>query len=211
MKILYSYGGKIIPRRSDGKLRYVGGHTRVLSVDRSIRFSELMAKFEESCGSSVRLKFKLPSEDLDVLVSITCDEDLVSMIDEYDRFSSSTHKDVKIRAVLFSLKPLKKISPVSSAEDLCSTDSSVDYSPSASPSYAAAGFCSPKPSAATAPCRCGGRNSPSTFVIPVQKDASKVWYHPGFQQGSRPVHIYRCYEQGSTRHMKVVPHWNHCQ
>ena len=39
LKFLYSYGGKIVPRRTDGKLRYVGGHTRVLSVDRSISYA----------------------------------------------------------------------------------------------------------------------------------------------------------------------------
>ncbi|GMH26095.1 hypothetical protein Nepgr_027938 [Nepenthes gracilis] len=38
IKILCSYGGKIIPRYPDGKLRYFGGHTRVLAVDRSVSF-----------------------------------------------------------------------------------------------------------------------------------------------------------------------------
>lgn len=39
IKFLCSYGGKILPRYPDGKLRYVGGHTRVLAVDRSLPFS----------------------------------------------------------------------------------------------------------------------------------------------------------------------------
>lgn len=39
IKFLCSYGGKILPRYPDGKLRYVGGHTRLLAVDRSISFS----------------------------------------------------------------------------------------------------------------------------------------------------------------------------
>jgi hypothetical protein len=39
VKFLCSYGGKILPRYPDGVLRYQGGHTRVLSVDRSISFS----------------------------------------------------------------------------------------------------------------------------------------------------------------------------
>lgn len=38
VKFLYSYGGKILPRSTDGKLRYVGGLTRVLAVDRSVSF-----------------------------------------------------------------------------------------------------------------------------------------------------------------------------
>lgn len=39
LKFLCSYGGKILPRQSDGKLRYVAGVTRVLSVDCSISFA----------------------------------------------------------------------------------------------------------------------------------------------------------------------------
>ncbi|KAF5746560.1 hypothetical protein HS088_TW06G00731 [Tripterygium wilfordii] len=39
MKFLCSYGGKILPRYPDGKLRYLGGETRVLAVDRLISFS----------------------------------------------------------------------------------------------------------------------------------------------------------------------------
>ncbi|MBA0556583.1 hypothetical protein Golob_026669 [Gossypium lobatum] len=41
IKFLCSYGGKIVPRYPDGKLRYYGGETRVLAVDRSIPFSGL--------------------------------------------------------------------------------------------------------------------------------------------------------------------------
>ena len=39
IKFLCSYGGKILPRYPDGKLRYVGGETRVLAVDRFISFA----------------------------------------------------------------------------------------------------------------------------------------------------------------------------
>lgn len=39
IKFLCSYGGKILPRYPDGRLRYIGGHTRVLAVDRSLPFS----------------------------------------------------------------------------------------------------------------------------------------------------------------------------
>ena len=38
VKFLCSYGGLILPRHSDGALRYVGGNNRVLSVDRSLQF-----------------------------------------------------------------------------------------------------------------------------------------------------------------------------
>ncbi|KAL5997416.1 hypothetical protein ACLOJK_008346 [Asimina triloba] len=110
IKFLCSYGGKILPRYPDGKLRYVGGDTRVLSVDRSVTYQELMSKMVELCGSpSVSLRCQLPTEELDdALVSVTSDEDLANLIHEYDRAAPS----VKIRAFLFSPKP--KISPPSS-------------------------------------------------------------------------------------------------
>ncbi|KZV34748.1 hypothetical protein F511_00650 [Dorcoceras hygrometricum] len=107
IKFLYSYGGKIIPRHSDGALRYTGGFTRVLSADRSITFIELMVKFGESCGSSMNLTCKLPSEDLDLLVSVKSDEELRNVIEEYERASP----EMKIRAVLFPMKAAKKVSP----------------------------------------------------------------------------------------------------
>ena len=43
IKFLYSYGGKILPRYTDGTLSYTGGLTRVLAVDRSISFTGLCA------------------------------------------------------------------------------------------------------------------------------------------------------------------------
>ncbi|XP_047314419.1 uncharacterized protein LOC124918258 [Impatiens glandulifera] len=112
IKFLYSYGGKIYPRHSDGKLRYFGGHTRILAVDCLTSFTELMMKFGESCGFSVSLKCKLPNEDLDVLVSVTSDDDLANIIDEYNRHP---HQDLKIRAILFPLKSIKQVSPSVSA------------------------------------------------------------------------------------------------
>lgn len=180
IKFLYSYGGKVLPRPTDGQLRYVGGYTRVLAVDRSITYAELMVKFGELCGSSMKLKCKLPNEDLDLLVTITCDEDLDSAIEEYDRVSISSNKDMKIRAILFPHKSLKKISPPSSSP---STASSLDYSPSKPPLY-------PRRTAVPAyqsASRCYSNipvyqcHSPAVgFPLGVQKAAAKVqprqWY-----------------------------------
>ncbi|XP_030553073.1 uncharacterized protein LOC115757112 [Rhodamnia argentea] len=108
IKFLCSYGGKILPRHPDGKLRYVGGETRVLAVDRSVSFSELMLKMGELCGTAVSLRCQLPTEDLDALISITSDEDLVNLVEEYNRSPPSS---LKIRAFLFLPKSGKKISP----------------------------------------------------------------------------------------------------
>ncbi|XP_077227925.1 RAF-like serine/threonine-protein kinase PRAF isoform X2 [Tasmannia lanceolata] len=118
VKFLYSYGGKILPRYPDGKLRYVGGETRVLAVDRSVPFSELLLKLGKLCGTVVSLRCQLPTEDLDALVSVTSDEDLGNLIEEYDRASRERGDPLKIRAFLFP--PKIKISPPSTppAKDL---------------------------------------------------------------------------------------------
>nr|GEX60396.1 hypothetical protein [Tanacetum cinerariifolium] len=114
LKFLYSYNGTIMPRHTNGKLRYIGGHTRVLSVNRSVTFSELSVKFFEACGFSVKLKCKLPTEDLDVLVTVECDEDLKAVVAEYDRVLP----EKKIRCVCFPVKAVKTVSPVPSVESL---------------------------------------------------------------------------------------------
>ncbi|KAK2989749.1 hypothetical protein RJ640_030242 [Escallonia rubra] len=160
VKFLYGYGGKILPRKTNGELRYVGGYTRVLSVDRAVSFAELLVKFGELCGSSMSLRCKLPSEDLDVLVSITCDADLAAVMEEYDRASAAARKEVKIRAILFPVKLLKKVSPHASLV------SSADSSPKKPPRYPVAGSC-PQ----TAAYRFCGRDSSPVVGVPVQRDA----------------------------------------
>ncbi|KAJ6802371.1 uncharacterized protein M6B38_195250 [Iris pallida] len=109
IKFLCSYGGRILPRCTDGKLRYVGGDTRVLSVDRSVTFSDLVAKMGELCGgrgAAVGLRCQMPTEDLDALVSITSDEDLASLIEEYDLAGGGGGiRPPKIRAFLHHPHP----------------------------------------------------------------------------------------------------------
>ncbi|OVA20613.1 Phox/Bem1p [Macleaya cordata] len=132
VKFLYSYSGKILPRYPDGKLRYVGGETRVLAVDRSISFSELLVKLAELCGSSVSLRCQLPTEDLDALISVTSDEDLANVIEEYDIASKGKPNPLKIKAFLYPPKSTKKISPPPSSASSSTTGSPpAKYSPPA--------------------------------------------------------------------------------
>ncbi|CAL9134421.1 unnamed protein product [Musa textilis] len=104
IKFLCSYGGKILPRYPDGKLRYAGGYTRV-AVGRSISFSELQVKLRELCGwgGTVSLRCQLPTEDLDALVSVTSDDDLADLVEEYDIASRDRLSPLKIRAFLLLL------------------------------------------------------------------------------------------------------------
>ncbi|KAG0458199.1 hypothetical protein HPP92_023044 [Vanilla planifolia] len=96
VKFLCSYGGRIIPCYPDGRLRYIGGETRVLSVHRSISFSDLQSKLGELCGwETVNLRCQIPTEDLDALVSITSDEDLANLMEEYDLASRERQRQIK--------------------------------------------------------------------------------------------------------------------
>lgn len=127
IKFLCSYGGKIVPRYPDGKLRYYGGETRVLAVDRSLSFSELLIKLGELCGTAVDLRCQLPTEDLDALVSITSDEDLVNLIEEYDQAATvQSSSNLKIRAFL-SLQ--KKSSPTPSTASASVSSSTTTTAP----------------------------------------------------------------------------------
>ncbi|KAI9180737.1 hypothetical protein LWI28_007681 [Acer negundo] len=83
MKFLCSFGGKILSRPSDGKLRYVGGETRIISIRTNLSWEELMKKTLVICNQPHSIKYQLPGEDLDALISMSSDEDLQNMIEEY--------------------------------------------------------------------------------------------------------------------------------
>lgn len=115
VRFMCSYGGRILPRPHDNQLRYVGGDTRIVAVARNISYSFLISKLSKLCGSAVTLKYQLPNEDLDALISVTTDEDLENMMEEYDRLQqtagainnskSSSSSSSRLRLFLFPAKP----------------------------------------------------------------------------------------------------------
>eukprot|EP00252_Welwitschia_mirabilis_P004162 TRINITY_DN1438_c0_g1_i1.p1 TRINITY_DN1438_c0_g1~~TRINITY_DN1438_c0_g1_i1.p1 ORF type:complete len:305 (-),score=18.87 TRINITY_DN1438_c0_g1_i1:1933-2847(-) len=104
VKFLCSYGGRIVPRSKDGKLRYVGGVTRVVAAKRAVKFEDLLSKMQKIIGSAVTLKCQMPTEDLDALVSIKSDEDLLNILEEYDKLGAKKGFS-KVRAFLFHHPP----------------------------------------------------------------------------------------------------------
>lgn len=101
LKFLCSFNGSILPRPQDGKLRYVGGETRIVSVPRDIGFDELMNKMKELFESATVLKYQQPDEDLDALVSVVNDDDVVNMIEEYEKLGFGDGF-TRVRLFLFS-------------------------------------------------------------------------------------------------------------
>ncbi|KAL1208267.1 Protein PAL OF QUIRKY [Cardamine amara subsp. amara] len=109
LRLMCSYGGHILPRPHDKSLCYMGGDTRIVVVDRNSSLSSLVARLSNTLlnGRSFTLKYQLPSEDLDSLISVTTDEDLDNMIEEYDRTISASNstKPSRLRLFLFTSKP----------------------------------------------------------------------------------------------------------
>ncbi|KAI3755495.1 hypothetical protein L1987_55296 [Smallanthus sonchifolius] len=101
VKLMCSYGGKIHPRPHDNQLAYIGGETKILAVDRSIKFSVLLAKLSALCDADVCFKYQLPGEDLDALISVTNEDDLDHMMNEYDRLNRASPKPARLRLFLF--------------------------------------------------------------------------------------------------------------
>ncbi|GLT63495.1 hypothetical protein SLA2020_360570 [Shorea laevis] len=110
LRFMCSYGGHIMPRPHDKVLCYVGGETRLVVVDRHSSFLVLCTRISRTLlhGRPFTLKYQLPNEDLDSLVTVTTDEDLENMIEEYDRItvaSASSASSLRIRLFLFFNKP----------------------------------------------------------------------------------------------------------
>ena len=61
-------------------------------------------------SGEVCLKYQLPGEDLDALISVTNDEDLEHMMLEYDRLCRPSNKQARLRLFLFPLTPLASTS-----------------------------------------------------------------------------------------------------
>ncbi|KAF8030685.1 hypothetical protein BT93_D0002 [Corymbia citriodora subsp. variegata] len=100
VKFLCSFGGTILPRPSDGKLRYVGGETRIIRISKDISWQELTQKTLGICNQPHTIKYQLPGEELDALVSVSCDEDLQNMMEECN--VSEDRGTQKPRMFLFS-------------------------------------------------------------------------------------------------------------
>ncbi|OIW11684.1 hypothetical protein TanjilG_12203 [Lupinus angustifolius] len=106
MKFLCSFGGRILPRPCDGKLRYVGGQTRILRIRKDISWQELMQKALLIYNQTHVVKYQLPGEDLDALVSVSSDEDLQNMMEECNHLEDREGSQ-KLRMFLFSMSDLE--------------------------------------------------------------------------------------------------------
>ncbi|KAI4295034.1 hypothetical protein MLD38_040691 [Melastoma candidum] len=107
LRIMCSYGGRVAARPHNPKtVTYVGGETRIVTIDRGTTASTLASLTVHlsaalSIPSPFALKYLLPSTDLDSLISIVSDDDLVIMLDEIDRLASASSRSSRIRLFVF--------------------------------------------------------------------------------------------------------------
>ncbi|PIN03520.1 hypothetical protein CDL12_23959 [Handroanthus impetiginosus] len=105
LRLMCSYGGHIVPRPHDKTLCYIGGDTRIIVIDRHTSLSDLHHRLSKTLlhNESFALKYQLPNEDLDSLISVTTDEDLENMVEEYDRLNNAGvgSKPGRLRLFLF--------------------------------------------------------------------------------------------------------------
>ncbi|KAJ4831157.1 hypothetical protein Tsubulata_000713 [Turnera subulata] len=96
LHLMCSYGGHIIPRPHEKSLTYVGGETRMVAIDRHSSLPSLTSRLSRTLlnGRPFTLKYQLPNEELDSLISVTTDEDLENMIEEYDRTRPFSTKSI---------------------------------------------------------------------------------------------------------------------
>lgn len=70
-------------------------------MTRDVRYEELMSKMRELYEDAAVLKYQQPDEDLDALVSVVNDDDVVNMMEEYDKLGSGDGF-TRLRIFLFS-------------------------------------------------------------------------------------------------------------
>ncbi|KAG4945462.1 hypothetical protein JHK87_041469 [Glycine soja] len=129
-KFICSYGGKIHPRSHDNQLSYVGGDTKILAVDRSIKFPAMLAKLSALCDAqdnNITFKYQLPGEDLDALISVTNDDDLDHMMHEYDRLYRASARPSRMRLFLFPSDTPPSPPPASAPPDTVIKPNNVDF------------------------------------------------------------------------------------
>ncbi|KAK3125352.1 hypothetical protein QOZ80_7BG0603760 [Eleusine coracana subsp. coracana] len=116
VRLMTSFGGCILPRPGDRRLRYVGGDTRIVSLPRATAsYATLVAAFARIAPNLFApgaphptLKYKLPQDDIDSLISISSDDDVDHLMDELDRLeylNANVAKPDRLRAFIFAPQP----------------------------------------------------------------------------------------------------------
>ncbi|KAL8227477.1 hypothetical protein R6Q57_015061 [Mikania cordata] len=156
-----------------------------------------MVKLGELCGKTVSLRCQLPTEDLDALVSITSDEDLMNLIEEYDRAACLQSSSPKIRAFLSISKKCSPSPTPSTASGSGGGSNSSTGTPEASPKSPSLSSFSAMRFPVTVTNRC---------IYTPSKPPVKLPFCYNKSAGKLPYYAYR-----NSDGFCLVPNGNHWQ
>lgn len=134
LRVMCRYGGTILSPPQTKSPRYVGGDTRIVAVPPSAEtsFASLVSHFTVTLGISYafKVKYQLPDQELDSLISVETDEDVQIMMEEHGYLSSesSSIPQTRIRLFLFPSKPQLNETGASQGDPAqCKAETDVDW------------------------------------------------------------------------------------
>ncbi|CAN8236233.1 unnamed protein product [Cochlearia groenlandica] len=109
LRVMCRYGGDIVSLPQSKSMRYVGGDIRIVAVPSSAEtsFASLIGHLKVTLGISYpfKVKYQLPDQELDSLISVETDDDVEIMMEEHGYLSSdSSIPKSRIRLFLFPSK-----------------------------------------------------------------------------------------------------------
>ncbi|CAH8387711.1 unnamed protein product [Eruca vesicaria subsp. sativa] len=113
LRVMCRYGGSVVSLPHTKSPRYVGGDTRIVAVPPSAETSvaSLVSHLAVALGISYgfKVKYQLPDQEVDSLISVETDEDVQIMMEEHGyltcgEYSSSSVGKTRVRLFLFPSK-----------------------------------------------------------------------------------------------------------
>jgi len=134
LRVMCRYGGSIVSPPQTKSPRYVGGDTRIVAIPSSAEtsFASLVSHLTVTLKISYpfKVKYQLPDQELDSLISVEADEDVQIMMEEHGYLSSeSSIPQSRIRLFLFPLKSQQSNEAGASQgdSDQCKVETDIDW------------------------------------------------------------------------------------
>lgn len=133
LRVMCRYGGSIVSLPQTKSPRYVGGDTRIVAVPPSAEtsFASLVSHLKVTLGISYafKVKYQLPDQELDSLISVETDEDVQIMMEEHGYLSSEfSIPQSRIRLFIFPSKSQSKEAGASQRDSAqCKAETDIDW------------------------------------------------------------------------------------
>ncbi|EOA20509.1 hypothetical protein CARUB_v10000823mg [Capsella rubella] len=133
LRVMCRYGGNIVSLPQTKSPRYLGGDTRIVAVPPSAEtcLASLVSHLRVTLGISYpfKVKYQLPDQELDSLISVETDEDVQIMMEEHGYlFTESSIPQSRIRLFLFPSKSQSNDAGASQGDSAqCKTETDIDW------------------------------------------------------------------------------------